>query len=420
MERLRGQTLREILVEAQKAGRGMAPVDAVYCAWQALEGLAVVHGAKIVHRDVKPENMMVDPSMALKLLDFGLALAPLGERREGDSGPLRLSVSGLMGTPRYVAPEVALHQGADPRSDLYAMGVVLVEMLTGEHVHPGVPRDPAALLRAHVEQAPVLQRDKSPDVPEEVWAVAARLLQKDPARRYPTAVEAREALTPFLMSRLSQLPEAAAEKVVEAHGAQAALEARRQKKAQAAAQAAAEPTARLAPGYAAPSPCAPRRGPAAVIQVSTLMVRPARPPVTVTQEVPAARASKVPAWVAKPRRPSPPAPVAVPRAAPTARPRLGTRRIVGLSVGSALVLWAVVVTVLMVREKMGGAAASATAPALTTSPMPSAAPTAAPSATAAPTASAAPAPKPPSTARKGASTPRAATPTRLPPLPFKP
>jgi serine/threonine-protein kinase len=398
----------------------MAPVDAVYCAWQALEGLAVVHGAKIVHRDVKPENMMVDPSMALKLLDFGLALAPLGERREGDSGPLRLSVSGLVGTPRYVAPEVALHQGADPRSDLYAMGVVLVEMLTGEHVHPGVPRDPAALLRAHVEQAPVLQRDKSPDCPEEVWAVAARLLQKDPARRYPTAVEAREALTPFLMSRLSQLPEAAAEKVVEAHGAQAALEARRQKKAQAAVQAVAEPTTRLAPGYAAPSPCAPRRGPAAVIQVSTLKVRPARQPATVTQEVPAARASKVPAWVAKPRRPSP--------AAPTVRPRVGTRRIVGLSLGGALVMWAMVVTVLMVREKMGGAAASATAPEATASAAPSAAPTAAPSATAAPTASAtaastasaAPGPKPPSTARKGASTPRAATPTRLPPLPFKP
>ncbi len=175
MEYLRGETLRERL------GRGPLTLDqAEPILRQVADALDAVHAQGVVHGDIKPSNAMLLPDGAVKLLDFGIA------RRSGDTavaGP-----DGLIGSPAYMAPEQARGGGGTPASDIWALGVLLYEMLAGRPPFAG-PSIPAVLSQVTRGEPPAI-----PDLPGPAQGVLRRALEKNPARRYPTARALADAL----------------------------------------------------------------------------------------------------------------------------------------------------------------------------------------------------------------------------------
>ncbi|HEX3554921.1 MAG TPA: protein kinase [Thermoanaerobaculia bacterium] len=173
MEVVEGESLRERLT------RGPLSIDeAVRLTRQILEGLRVLHSLGIVHRDVKPGNVLLEPRGGVKLADFGLAL------RSG-SDETRMTVGeGVLGTLEYVSPEQALGDEVDARGDLYSLGVVLYEMLTGELPHPGKSPLGAVLGRLRAKAPDI--RQLRPEVPSWLASIVAGLLERDRSRRYPS------------------------------------------------------------------------------------------------------------------------------------------------------------------------------------------------------------------------------------------
>jgi serine/threonine-protein kinase len=171
MDLVSGGDLRSAL----RAEGRLAPGPAIEAIGGVAAGLVAVHRAGIVHRDVKPENVLVtagDPPV--RLTDFGIA-------RVVDGASLTRPTQ-LVGTPDYVAPELAAGRPPSPASDVYALGVMAYELLAGRR--PFVGPSPAAVLRAHLDEAPV----PPPGLDPGVWAMVAACLDKDPARR-PAADE---------------------------------------------------------------------------------------------------------------------------------------------------------------------------------------------------------------------------------------
>jgi serine/threonine-protein kinase len=163
---------------------GPLPVtDAVTYAAQVADGLAHAHAAGVIHRDIKPANLMFAADGSLKILDFGIAKIA-GEK---------LTRTGLvLGTLAYMSPEQAAGDTLDHRTDLWALGVVLHEMLTGRP--PFSATSIELLFRAVRHGEPPEIRSLRPEVPREVEAVVSRLLQKDPGSRYPDAGSVAAAL----------------------------------------------------------------------------------------------------------------------------------------------------------------------------------------------------------------------------------
>ena len=190
MELVDGQDLRRYLRQ-----RGtLAPAEAVGLAGQLLQGLAAVHAAGIIHRDVKPENVLlslVPGATGLKLTDFGVSRLSYGSSLT--------KMSSLIGTPEYMAPELADHDRATPAADLYSAGIVLYEMLAGRTPFAG--GHPIAVLRRQLEQPP----PPIPGVPGELWAQIVGLLDKDPRSRPESAAAALGRLDQ-LQPRLAGLP----------------------------------------------------------------------------------------------------------------------------------------------------------------------------------------------------------------------
>ncbi|MEW6337106.1 MAG: protein kinase [Acidobacteriota bacterium] len=174
-----GETLR------QRIAKGPLPVeDAVVIAVQIAEGLAAAHRRGVIHRDVKPANVILADGEAVKLVDFGLAL--LADRS-------RISRHGLMvGTIGYMAPEQARGEPVDHRADLWSLGVVLYEMLAGTLPFSG-PSDTPVLRAIETARVPPVQGLR-PEVPAELSAVIERCLEKDPGRRFQSAEQVAEAL----------------------------------------------------------------------------------------------------------------------------------------------------------------------------------------------------------------------------------
>ena len=144
---------------------------------QLVEALATAHAEGVVHRDVKPQNLVLDPNGVLKILDFGIAVV------EGHSG--QLTEAGLVvGTPAYMSPEQLLGDPIGPPSDLYATGVVLYECLSG--ALPYESTNPLALAAQIVERGPFPLDQRAPGLPLELTQLVAGLLHKTPASR-PTA-----------------------------------------------------------------------------------------------------------------------------------------------------------------------------------------------------------------------------------------
>jgi hypothetical protein len=202
MEFVEGTSLDRVV-----AREGPLPVArACDYARQAALGLQHAFERGMVHRDVKPQNLLLTPDGTVKILDFGLARfaqeaapagAPPARPAVGADGDGSLTAAGtLMGTPDYVAPEQAADpHAADTRSDVYALGGTLYFLLTGQVLFPrstGLEK-----VMAHLEQAPPpVDRSRS-DLPPGLAAVLGRMLEKDPARRYPTPADAARALEPF-------------------------------------------------------------------------------------------------------------------------------------------------------------------------------------------------------------------------------
>jgi eukaryotic-like serine/threonine-protein kinase len=183
MEFVGGRTLKEtILTEGP-----LAPDRAAQIAADVCSALAAAHARGLVHRDVKPPNVMLTPSGRVKLMDLGIARADTAE-----SATQTGAHTTMIGTALYLSPEQAQGQPVDPRSDLYSLGCCLYEMLTGTVPFRGAT--PVAILYRHVREDPAPPRLLNPEVPPALEAVCLKALAKRPEDRYQTAVEMRDDL----------------------------------------------------------------------------------------------------------------------------------------------------------------------------------------------------------------------------------
>jgi eukaryotic-like serine/threonine-protein kinase len=176
MEWVEGRLLRQILSEGK-----LPPERAVKIALGISSALDYIHSHGVVHRDLKPENIMVDPEDRIKLIDFGIA---------GQEGARRLTfakLSQLMGTPDYISPEQVKGKRGDARSDIYALGVMLYEMLTGQVPFRGT--NAFAIMNDRLLNNPIPPREVNPDISPELQEIIYRALERDPKNRYSSARE---------------------------------------------------------------------------------------------------------------------------------------------------------------------------------------------------------------------------------------
>lgn len=181
MELIRGVTLKDRLFELESDGQQMSLKEALRITREAASALAYAHRAGMIHRDVKPANLMLDENEndRVVLTDFGIAKLFTGSHYT--------ITGGLVGTPAYMAPEQGMGETGDERSDLYSIGVILYQMVTGE-----LPYDadtPLALVLKHVNEAIPSACMINPALPVEVDDIIEKLMAKDMATRYQSASE---------------------------------------------------------------------------------------------------------------------------------------------------------------------------------------------------------------------------------------
>src|SRR5512132_792506 len=192
-ELLRGESLRHRL------SRGRVPLDsALDWGAQLAQGLAAAHARGIVHRDVKPENVFLTSDGHVKLLDFGIAKLAEGMRAEGPHGILDETVTPtggetqtgqILGTPAYMSPEQVRGEKVDARTDIFSLGAVLYELVSGQRPFPGGSLVESGHAILHDDPAPL------PDeVPMAVAQVVRRCLEKEPGRRHQSASDLAFAL----------------------------------------------------------------------------------------------------------------------------------------------------------------------------------------------------------------------------------
>ena len=179
MELINGPTLKDRLVELGRTQSAFPVGEAVRIVRSAAEALAYAHQRGMIHRDVKPANLMLDEDQRVVLTDFGIAKIVTGAQFT--------SSGGMVGTPAYMAPEQGLGEPGDERSDLYSLGVILFQFLTG-HL-PYDAETPLAVVLKHVNEPVPSVRDFAPHVPEELDRIVRKALAKDPDNRYQSATE---------------------------------------------------------------------------------------------------------------------------------------------------------------------------------------------------------------------------------------
>ena len=180
MEHVPGGSLEDLILRRGPLG----PSEATRLASQVAEALRVAHRRGIVHRDIKPQNVLLDEASNAKVADFGIALAASRTYTSGTNL--------LFGTPSYMSPEQAMGERVGPESDLYSLGVVLYEMLTGRV--PFAADGALATAMKHLTEPPHPPRKRNASVPEAMEALVMRLLSKDPKDRYPSAARLIEDL----------------------------------------------------------------------------------------------------------------------------------------------------------------------------------------------------------------------------------
>lgn len=219
MELLEGELLTSRL--RQEGGVGAEEALLIVC--QLLRSLSEAHSHGIIHRDLKPDNVFLarvpgHDAPVVKVLDFGIAKILDGDRL---LDPLETQAGTVFGTPRYMSPEQARGKPLDPRSDLYSVGVVLYQLLTGRA--PFDDDDAVVVMARHIRERPASLRDAAPEgrmFPAVLDTVVARALEKDPRRRLPTA----DAFERALLACLPEVRAAAAQ--AEGDGGTVAVPAR--------------------------------------------------------------------------------------------------------------------------------------------------------------------------------------------------
>ena len=180
MELVEGPSLAGVLAAA---GR-LSEAEVVAVTLPILDALAYIHERGIVHRDIKPSNIMIDPTGAPRLTDFGVAKTIDNARKT--------ATGALLGSPAYLAPEQFVAGPVDGRTDVYALGVTLYELLTG--TLPFVGDNPLQLMVTRLSQSPEPVSVRRPDLDPTLAAVVTRALERDPAERFASAAEMREEL----------------------------------------------------------------------------------------------------------------------------------------------------------------------------------------------------------------------------------
>jgi serine/threonine-protein kinase len=177
IEWVEGRLLRTILNEEKKL-----PVDrAISLTLLICDALDYMHKHGIVHRDLKPENVMVRANDDIKLIDFGIAM------KEDARRLTFVNLSSMLGTPDYISPEQVKGGRGDQRSDIYALGIMLYEMLTGRV--PFVGPNPLAVMNERLLNDPKSPRELNPEISPELEEIVYRALEREPRHRYATAAE---------------------------------------------------------------------------------------------------------------------------------------------------------------------------------------------------------------------------------------
>ena len=175
MEWVEGRLLRKILDEEHK----LPPERTVRLMLRILDALGYIHSRGVAHRDLKPENIMVDDNDAIKLIDFGIAASSSSRRLTF------AKLSQTMGTPDYISPEQVKGKRGDASSDLYAMGVMLYEMLTGKVPFTGA--NPFLIMNDRLLNNPEPPREIDPTITPQLQEIIYRALEREPKNRYKNA-----------------------------------------------------------------------------------------------------------------------------------------------------------------------------------------------------------------------------------------
>ncbi|MFJ8198977.1 protein kinase [Streptomyces sp. NPDC096152] len=184
MEYVEGRPLGSVLDEDVRRQGAMPADKALKITADVLAALEISHEMGLVHRDIKPGNVMMTKRGVVKVMDFGIA-------RAMQSGVTSMTQTGMVvGTPQYLSPEQALGRGVDARSDLYSVGIMLFQLVTGRL--PFDADSPLAIAYAHVQEEPVAPSSINRSLPPAVDALVARALKKNPNERFPNAETMRD------------------------------------------------------------------------------------------------------------------------------------------------------------------------------------------------------------------------------------
>jgi serine/threonine protein kinase len=177
LEWVDGRLLRQVLNEQKR----LPQERAIRITLALCKALDYIHSQGVVHRDLKPENIMVGPDDRVKLIDFGIA---------ANAGSRRLTFAKLteaMGTPDYISPEQVKGKRGDARSDVYSLGIMFYEMLTGKVPFTGP--NPFVIMNERLLNNPIPPREANPEISPELQEIIYRALERDPSKRYPNAHE---------------------------------------------------------------------------------------------------------------------------------------------------------------------------------------------------------------------------------------